>query len=111
MRMITSEQRRALVEHAMSYNRSGGPGRGATEDGFADVIVDLAMDRPVADRDLFVRFLWRRVFVAVRAGISPKDHRVWSAAVTLLDQLGEDLEDIFTGRPREQLGARRRERS
>ncbi len=99
MTVITDEQRRVLVGHAMDCNWSDGPGAQTTEARFADVIVDLATDRPVADRGLFVSFLWQRVSMAVEAGLSRKDHWAWAAAVQVLDQLDEDLEDIFTGRP------------
>jgi hypothetical protein len=58
----------------------------------------MATDRPVRDRGLLVGFLWQRLSLAVEAGLSRKDHWVWSAAVQLLDQLGEDLEEIFVGR-------------
>ena len=99
---ISDHQRQVLVEHALASNwdEQGGP----AEAQYEDVIVDLSMERPVADRELFVAFLWRRVTVAAQAGPSRKDHWAWSAAVQLLDQLGENLEDVFTGR--EQSGLR-----
>ena len=94
--VITEHQRRVLIDDAVASNwTENGPGPEAL---YADVIADLAMGRDVADRDLFVRFLWRRVTVAVDAGLSRKEHWVWSAAVVLLDQLGERLDDIFAGR-------------
>jgi hypothetical protein len=93
---ITAYQRRVLVEHALEANGAGGTP--TPELAFADVIADLAMDREVRDRDQLVRFLWRRVSIAVDAGPSRRAHWVWSAAVQLLDECGEDLDDIFTGR-------------
>lgn len=96
---ITDEQRRVLVEHAMDCNWLDETNHQADEDRFADVIADLAMGRPVADPELFASFLWRRVSLALEAGPSRKDHWAWSAAVQVLDQLGEDLEDIFVGHP------------
>jgi hypothetical protein len=102
---ITEEQCRTLIEHAVDSNRPAEPNQRGTEDCFAGVIVDLAMGTSVTNVDLFVDFLWRRVTIAAEAGISPSAHRVWSEAVTLLGQLGEDLGDIFTGRPRAGLHA------
>jgi hypothetical protein len=93
---ITDEQRHVLVEHALCCNWSFGLGRQGEEARFADVIADLAMDRAVGDRDLLVRFLWERVARALHAGLSRSDHLAWSAAVELLDQLGEDLDNIFS---------------
>ena len=93
---ITPYQRRVLVEHALESNCARGAP--APEMAFADVVADLAMGREVSDRDQLVRFLWRRVSVAVDAGPSRRAHWVWSAAVQLLDECGEDLDDIFTGR-------------
>jgi len=109
MILITDQQRRVLVEHAMECNSFASESGQPAEGRFADVIVDLATDRPVADRRLLVGFLWQRVSLAVEAGLSRKDHWVWSAAVQLLDQLGEDLDEIFVGRsidpdPRRSLG-------
>ena len=98
MILITDQQRRVLVEHAMECNSFASENGQPNEGRFADVIVDLATDRPVADRGLLVGILWQRVSLAVEAGLSRKDHWVWSAAVQLLDQLGEDLEEIFVGR-------------
>lgn len=92
---ITPYQRRVLVEHAFEVN--GAPGAPSPEMAFADVIADLAMGREVSDRDQLVRFLWRRVSIALDAGASRRAHWVWSAAVQLLDECGEDLDDIFTG--------------
>jgi hypothetical protein len=93
---ITDEQRYVLVGHALSCNWTFGIGRRGEEAVFADVIADLAMDRAVGDRDLLVRFLWHRVGLALRAGFSSRDHQAWSVAVEMLDQLGENLEDIFS---------------
>jgi hypothetical protein len=101
MILITDQQRRVLVDHAMECNSFASEDGQPDEGRFADVIVDLATDRPVGDRGLLVGFLWQRVALAVEAGLSRKDHWVWSAAVQLLDQLGEDLDEIFVGRPRE----------
>jgi hypothetical protein len=101
MMLITDQQRRVLVDHAMECNSLARENGQPDERRFADVIVDLAADRPVADRGLLVRFLWQRVSLAVEAGLSRKDHWVWSAAVQLLDQLGEDLEEIFVARSKE----------
>ncbi len=98
MTVIKDEQRRVLVEHALACNWPDGPDQQPAELQFADVIADLSANRAVADHGLFVAFLWRRVSLAVDAGLSRKDHWAWSAAVQVLDQLGEDLEDIFTGR-------------
>jgi hypothetical protein len=98
MMLITDQQRRVLVEHAMQCNTFATENGQPDERRFADVIVDLAANRPVADRGLLVSFLWQRVSLAVEAGLSRKEHWVWSAAVQLLDQLGEDLEEIFVGR-------------
>jgi hypothetical protein len=100
---ITDEQRHVLVEHALSCNWSFGLDREGEEARFADVIADLAMDRAVGDRDLLVRFLWERVARALHAGFSPSDHLAWSAAVEILDQLGEDLEDIFSAPATQQV--------
>jgi hypothetical protein len=97
---ITDEQRHVLVEHALSGNWSFGLGRQGEEARFADVIADLATDRDIGDHDLLVRFLWQRVALAVHAGFSYSDHRAWSVAVEMLDQLGENLEGIFSGRHR-----------
>lgn len=97
---ITDHHRKVLVEHAFASNCSK-QGRPAEAE-YEDVVADLWMGRPVAEPELFVRFLWRRVTVAAQAGLSRKDHWVWSAAVQLLDQLGENLDDVFTGR--EQCG-------
>jgi hypothetical protein len=94
---ITDEQRHILVEHALSCNWTLGLGRQGEEAPFADVIADLAMDRASGDHALLVRFLWQRVDLAVHAGFSHSDHRAWAVAVEMLDQLGEDLEDIFSG--------------
>ena len=55
------------------------------------------MDRAIGDRDLRARFLWQRVARALHAGLSRSDHCAWSAAVEILDQLGEDLDHIFSG--------------
>ena len=93
---ITDEQRQVLVNHASRCNWSFGPGRQGEEARFADVIADLAMDRAVGDRDLLVRFLWERAARALHAGFSRSDHLAWSAAVEILDQLGEDLDNIFS---------------
>ena len=93
---ITDEQRHVLVEHALRCNWSFGFGRQGEEARFADVIADLAMDRAVGDRALLVMFLWERVARALHAGFARSDHWVWSAAVELLDQLGEDLDNIFS---------------
>jgi hypothetical protein len=101
MIVITDQQRRVLVQHAMECNSFASENGQPDEGRFADVIVDLATDRPVRDRGLLVSFLWQRVSLAVEAGLSRKDHWVWSAAVQLLDQLGEDLEEIFVGRSME----------
>lgn len=98
MMLITDQQRRVLVEHAMECNSFAGENGQPDEGRFVDVIVDLAASRPVGDRGLLVGFLWQRVSLAVEAGLSRKAHWVWSAAVQLLDQLGEDLEEIFVGR-------------
>ncbi len=109
--VITDEQRRVLVEHALDCNWSDGPDGQATEARFADVIADLAWDRTVVDRDSFASFLWQRVSLALEAGPSRKAHWAWSAAVQVLDQLDEDLEHIFTGRPTDlTLEAERTER-
>jgi hypothetical protein len=97
---ITDEQRHVLVEHALSGNWGFGLGRQGEEARFADVIADLAMGRKIGDHDLLVRFLWERVALAVHAGLSYSDHRAWSAAVEMLDQLGENLEAIFSGNHR-----------
>ena len=97
MIVITEQQRRVLVEHAMECNSFAGENGQPDERRFADVIVDLASDQPVRDRGLLVDFLWQRVSLAVEAGLSRKHHWVWSAAVQLLDQLGEDLDQIFVG--------------
>ena len=97
---ITEDQCRTLIEHAVDSNRFAEPDGRGTEDRFADVIVDLAMETSVRNVDLFVDFLWRRVTIAAEAGLSARAHRVWSEAVTLLGLLGEDLGDIFTGRAR-----------
>jgi hypothetical protein len=94
---ITDEQRHVLVEHALSCNWGFGLDRQGDEARFADVIADLSMDREIGDQDLLVRFLWQRVGLAVRAGLSSRDHRAWSVAVEMLDQLGENLEGIFSG--------------
>jgi hypothetical protein len=94
---ITDEQRHVLVDHALRCNSSLGLGRQGEEAWFADVMADLAMDRAVGDRDLLVRFLWERVARALHAGLSRSDHLAWSAAVEILDQLGEDLDNIFSG--------------
>jgi hypothetical protein len=101
MIVITDQQRRVLVEHAMECNSFASENGQPDERRFVEVIVDLATDRPVSDRELLVGFLWQRVSLAVEAGLSRKDHWVWSAAVQLLDQLGEDLEEIFAGRSNE----------
>ena len=93
---ITPYQRQVLVEHALESNCARGTS--TAETAFADVIADLAMGREVGDRDQLVRFLWRRVSIALDAGASRRAHWVWSAAVQLLDECGEDLDDIFTGR-------------
>ncbi len=106
--VITTEQRRVLVEHALDCNWSDGLHHQATEARFADVIADLAADRAVADGSLLVRFLWQRVTLALQAGRSRKHHCAWSAAVEVLDQLGEDLEDIFAGRPADWMCAAQR---
>ena len=104
---ITDHHRRVLVEHALESNwpEQGFP----AEVQYADVIADLSTGRPVADRELLVGFLWRRVILANQAGLSRRDHWVWSAAVQLLDQLGEDLGGVFDGSDgvREALAPRR----
>jgi hypothetical protein len=94
---ITDEQRQVLVNHALRCNWSFGSGRQGEEERFADVIADLAMDRAVGGRDLRVRFLRERAARALPAGLSRTDHLAWSAAVEILDQLGEDLDNIFSG--------------
>jgi hypothetical protein len=103
MTVITDEQRRTLVEHALECNRHDASGQPAGEQRFADVIADLAMDRVVSDRALLVSFLWQRISLAVEAGVAREDHWAWSAAVEVLDGLGEDLGDIFRGRPAERV--------
>jgi hypothetical protein len=105
--LINDEQRRGLVEHALDCNCSHGSDRPAEEEGFADVIVELSMRRSVANRELFVRFLWQRVTCALQDDPAERAHWVWSVAVHLLDQLGEDLEDIFVGRRSERVLATR----
>jgi hypothetical protein len=94
--IITAHQRQVLVEQALESNWTDSGA--AAEEQYADVIADLAMGRDISDRDLFVRFLWRRVTMSLEAGPSRREHWVWSAAVQLLDQLDETLDDIFTGR-------------
>jgi hypothetical protein len=101
--LLNDEQRRGLVEHALDCNCSHGSDRLAEEDGFADVIADLSMRRSVASRELFISFLWQRVTSALRDGTSERAHWVWSVAVGLLEQLGEDLDDIFIGRRSERV--------
>jgi hypothetical protein len=91
---ITPYQRRVLVEHAIETNGA----HDTPETTFTEVIADLAMGREVSDREQLVSFLWRRVSIAVDAGPSRRAHWVWTAAVQLLDEYGEDLEHIFTGR-------------
>jgi hypothetical protein len=93
---ITPYQRRVLVEHAVETNATYGTG--SPEMAFADVIADLAMGRELSDRDQLVSFLWRQVSIALDAGASRRPHPVGSAAVQLLDECGENLDDIFTGR-------------
>jgi hypothetical protein len=102
MLSISDAHARVLVEHAFDCN-SYGPDRQPAEERFADVVADLAMTRQVARRDLLVKFLWQRVSLVVEGAPSRTGHRVWSAAVELLDQLGENLDDIFTGRPSERV--------
>jgi hypothetical protein len=94
---ITEYQRGVLVEHAFESTHLDLPG--AAESRFGDVVADLAMGRPVADRDLLVEFLWHRLTIALDAGASRKAHWVWSVAVQVLDLLDEDLGAIFDGRP------------
>ena len=67
MIVITDQQRRVLVQHAMECNSFASENGQPDEGRFADVIVDLATDRPVRDRGLLVTFLWQRVSLAVEA--------------------------------------------
>jgi hypothetical protein len=67
MPLITDMQRRVLVEHALDFNHSHGSRRQTEEERSSDVVADLAMNRPIGDRDLLVRFLWQRVSLVVQS--------------------------------------------
>jgi hypothetical protein len=100
---ITKEQRWVLLDHAMECNQLNVDGERSVEARFADVLADFSAGRPIEDRDLLVRFLWQRVSLAL-VGLeygtrdAAAELNAWHAAVTLLDQLGEDLDDIYAGR-------------
>lgn len=95
---VTPEQRAVLIEDALDAS-----GAESVEERYADVIADLAMGRPVGDRDLLIRFLWRHLTLALEGLDAPCGLPVWHASVRLLEDLGEDLSDIYAGRTCEEV--------
>lgn len=98
---ISEAQAQALVDHALRCNYDSDGEALAGETRFSDVIADLAAGRPVDDRGLLVRFLWQRVSLAVEMQDPTEDLQAWHAAVGVLEELREDLSDIYTGGPTE----------
>jgi hypothetical protein len=100
--VIAREQRDALLTHAREWGET-------TETRFGPIIADLKAGRPITDRDLFVRFLWERVNTATQEGsLTPEELRGWFPAVLVLGQMGEPLDNIYTGGPTEEVVARER---
>ena len=104
MTLVTEARARVLVEHALEWHGESEDGNPLVGEGrFADVIADLAAGRAVVDRELLVRFLWQRVSLAIENLHTPGALQAWHAAVGVLEELGEDLSDIYEGRRLEEL--------
>jgi hypothetical protein len=93
---VPRDQRDALLAHATRFDHTATP-----DDRYPGIVDDLDAARPIADRDAFVAFLWRRTHLAVahlHAGSEDPvtELRAWYASVDLLEQLGESLRGIFS---------------
>jgi hypothetical protein len=89
---VPRDQRDALLAHATRFDDA---------ERYSGIVDDLDAARPIADRDAFVAFLWRRTHLAVahlHAGSEDPvtELRAWYASVDLLEQFGESLRGIFS---------------
>jgi hypothetical protein len=93
---VPRDQRDALLAHATRFDDAASP-----DERYSGIVDDLDAARPIADRDAFVDFLWRRTHLAVanlHAGSEDPaaELRAWYASVDLLEQFGESLRGIFS---------------